>query len=140
MQAKKILNTVDPFQEMIAFETLWALDGMTESKLTKLFKNDCNTSTLLLPTQVLERFSKIDPNSIALIQSEILSYIKTKIGRFSVCLNGDFQYPADLRKVKHPIELFYYGGNLDLLNAPSISIVGATEASHVGTSLATRMA
>lgn len=149
MYAKQFFNTIDPLEETIAFESLWALEGMTESKLTGLFKSASNDSPLL-PTQALEKlkreylcnrdFSKINIQPIDSIRSDVLSYIKTKMGQFSICLNGDFQYPKDLRKAKHPLELFYYRGNLDLLNARLISIVGAREASQEGVLRATRLA
>lgn len=137
MLANKVLNTINPFEEVLAYEMLWALDGMTETKMTTLFK-----SGDLLPTTVFESLhpQTLVPNEdITFLKMEVQNYIKSKIGNFSVCLNGDYQYPQDLRKAKHPIELFYFKGNLDLLNMKSVSIVGAREVSNDGKMRAERL-
>lgn len=138
MLAKNIINTLNPLEEVISYEVLWALDGMTESKMTELFKQHNG-----LPSEVLAHLypQELIPNEeINLIRSQVTDYLQTKIGKFSVCLNHDFQYPSDLRKAKHPIELFYYRGNLDLLNTRSISIVGAREVTSEGRLRAERLA
>jgi DNA processing protein len=130
MLNNKILNTLNPLEEVIAYETLWSLEGMTESKMTKTFKNSD-----ALPTTILEALMP-DPK----VKTQVENYIKSKIGNFSVCINQDFQYPKDLRRAKHPIELFYYQGNLDLLNTRSISIVGARKVTPEGKLRAERLA
>lgn len=131
-------NVINPFDEVLAYETLWALDGMTESKMTTLFK-----SNELLPTEALEGLyptALIQNDEIVELKSKVEKFIQTKLGTFSVCINGDFQYPKDLRKAKHPIELFYFKGNLDILNSKSISIVGAREVTQKGKLRAERLA
>jgi DNA processing protein len=138
MLAKNIINTLNPLDEVISYEALWALEGMTETKMTELFKEHHG-----LPSEVLGHLypQRLIPHEeINLIKSQVTDYLQTKIGKFSVCLNHDFQYPMDLRKAKHPIELFYYKGNLDLLNTRSISIVGAREVSSDGRLRAERLA
>lgn len=137
MLLNKVLNTINPFEEVLAYEMLWALEGMTESKMTSLFM-----ASDLLPTVVLENLhpqSLIRNEEIPSLKMKVQDYIKSKIGNFSVCLNGDYQYPQDLRKAKHPIELFYFKGNLDLLNMKSVSIVGAREVSSDGKLRAERL-
>ncbi len=48
MLAEQIQNTINPLQEVIAYETLWAMEGMTETKMTELFKkNDALPSVVL---------------------------------------------------------------------------------------------
>ncbi len=138
MLTDKILNTLNPLDEVVAYETIWSLEGMTETKITEAFKY-----SEALPSEVLER---LHPNSLlpnqefTQFKSKVEKYIRTKIGNFSVCISQDFQYPQDLRKAKHPIELFYYKGNLDLLNTKSISIVGARKATDEGKLRAQRLA
>ena len=133
-----LINTINPFEEVLAYEVLWALDGMTETKMTELFKSGTD-----LPSEVLEKLypqSLLSNTEITEFKSEVKAYLQTKLGKFSVCINGDFQYPKDLRRAKHPIELFYFKGNLDLLNSKSISIVGAREVSPEGRARAERLA
>jgi len=134
----KIFNAINPFDEVLAYELLWAQEGMTESKMTSLFN-----SGDLLPSVILENISpqSLVPNELQLaLKSRVTQLLQSKIGKFSVCINGDYQYPQDLRRAKHPIELFYFKGNLDLLDTKLLSIVGAREVSHEGKLRAERLA
>jgi DNA processing protein len=138
MQLSGFLNTINPLEEVLSYEVLWALDGMTETKMTNLFSDGHQ-----LPSKVLEnRYpqSLVPDEDLVTLKSDVTEFIQKKIGSFSVCINGDFQYPKDLRRAKHPIELFYYKGNLDLLNSKSISVVGAREVTESGRIRAERLA
>lgn len=138
MSVAELVNTINPFEEVLAYEVLWALDGMTETKMTELFKSGSE-----LPSEVLEKIypQTLFPNEkVVDLKAKVKGYLQMKLGKFSVCINGDFQYPKDLRKAKHPIELFYFKGNLDLLNSKTISIVGAREVSEKGKARADRLA
>jgi len=138
MQLSGFLNTINPLEEVLSYEVLWALDGMTETKMTNLFSDGHK-----LPSKVLEnRYpqSLVPDEDLVTLKSDVTEFIQKKIGSFSVCINGDFQYPKDLRRAKHPIELFYYKGNLDLLNSKSISVVGAREVTESGRIRAERLA
>lgn len=137
MLANRIINTLNPLEEVLAYETLWAIDGMTEAKMTDLFKKTDD-----LPSKVLGHLfqpSLLNDNPVDILKKKVADYISTKLGSFSVCLYRDFQYPDGLRKAKHPIEMFYYRGNLDLLDTPSLSIVGAREVSEEGYKRAIRL-
>lgn len=138
MQTAGIFNTINPLEEVISYEVLWSLSSMTETKMTSLFSNRNQ-----LPSQVLENLypkSLVPDEDFIELKNDVAEFIQKKLGSFSVCINGDFQYPADLRKAKHPIELFYYKGNLDLLKSKSISIVGAREVTESGRIRAERLA
>ena len=116
---------------MLSYETLWAIDGMSEAKLSQLFREED-----ALPSVVLEKFNKKDLFNTSKIDDSLLqkvdTFLKNKIGNFSIVVNRDFQYPLELRKAKHPVEIFYYKGNLDLIKTRSVSIVGARKASEDG--------
>lgn len=122
---------ISPYEEMIAYETLWALQGMSEKKLSTIFKENDD-----LPSRVLNKLYPTslipDDEPIDAIRNDIIDFIKPKLGSFSIVLNRDFQYPIGLRDAMHPIELFYYKGNLDLLSTGCISIVGARKVSPEG--------
>lgn len=136
MELFALNNVVNPFDEAIAYEVLWALQGMTEKKLAQHFKGGFK-----LPTDVLRQIKGIIPHQeIIELEKDVKSYLLKKAGTFSVCVHGDFQYPEDLRQANYPIELFYYRGNLDLLSTKSLSIVGARKASQAGLSRAARLA
>lgn len=56
-----------------------------------------------------------------------------------MCVNGSFNYPAKLREAENPLELFYYKGDLTLLDEKSLSIVGARESSDEGVKRAAKI-
>ena len=62
-----------------------------------------------------------------------------KLSGFSVSVFGTFQYPEKLRKSQHPIELFYYKGDIGLLESPSISVVGARKSTEDGLKRAAKL-
>ena len=132
-QSEFVINT---FQEVIAYETLWAIEGMTEKKLGNLFARYD-----MLPSEVLrhEFSSLIEDERITKLKNDIQEFLREKLGSFSVSIYRDFQYPHSLRKAKYPIELFYYKGNLDLLNTKSVSIVGSRKVSDEGKLRAERL-
>ena len=119
---------IDPFEEAVAYETLWTIKGMTEKKLSDVF-----TQYDAMPSDVLKNFLGMIPDEdLKQHISEVRKYLQSRFSKFSISINRDFQYPTELRKVKNPIELFYYKGNLDLLTTKAVSIVGARKVSKDG--------
>ena len=125
--------TISPFEEMLHYEALWALPQMTETKISGLFTHG------ELPSLVASSLPDQDLSALRELIPKVESYISKEKG-FSVCLNGDYQYPPRLRDARHPVDLFYYKGDLSLLNVPSISIVGARSAGAEGKARARRLA
>lgn len=133
-----INNTISPFKEMLSYETLWSIDGMTEAKLGNLFKQFDD-----LPSTVLEKYccqTNLLEDPISELQEKVLNFLEPKLNKFSIVVNRDFQYPIELRDAKYPTELFYYKGNLDILKTPCVSVVGARQASEDGRTRAKRLA
>lgn len=115
---------LSPFKELVAYEYLWSEQGSS-------FKKIAETLSLKdkLPSEIVEeKFGFIPPAEYA----EIEAYLKEKIGQFSVMLKENAQYPEKLLDAKYPIDLFYYRGDLGLLDTPSISIVGARKVTPEG--------
>lgn len=117
-------NTISIFDEVIAYETLWGIQNETLRTISSMFKKN-----KVLPTQLLKQ--KADLFETPKIKEEVTKYISSKKG-FSVCVFGDFQYPMRLQEAKYPIELFYYKGDLGLLESPCVSVVGARKCSEEG--------
>jgi DNA processing protein len=113
-------NTISPYEEMIAYETLWNKQNQSLKTLSELFKHD-----RALPSQILQR-SLFDDDI-----NTIREFLKSKSG-FSVAIHGDFQYPQKLRSAKYPLELFYYKGDIGLLERRCISIVGSRQCTKDG--------
>jgi len=120
-------NIITPYEEMLSYETLWAMEGMTETNLSKLFE-EYNA----LPSVVLKNQISLFNSDIEKLKNKVEKYLSNKIGKFSIVVNRDFQYPDGLRAAKHPIELFYFKGNLDLLKTRCMSVVGARKVSKEG--------
>jgi len=126
-------STVSPYLEMLHYESLWALPGMTEGRITDLFSEG------VLPSHISASLDIKDKVAFKQILPKVEAFL-AKLAGFSVCLNGDYQYPERLRDARHPVDLFYYKGDLSLLNIPGISIVGARSAGPEGIARASRLA
>lgn len=127
-------KSISPYQEMLAYETLWAIPGMTEAKLSAFFKQKDELPSKILESLDLQPQSRFieEPTKLVDLKDTISKYLDKKLGSFSIVVNRDYQYPVGLRHTKHPIELFYYKGNLDLLTSKSVSVVGARKATDAG--------
>jgi DNA processing protein len=113
-------NTISPYEEMIAYEALWSQQNQSLKTLSELFKHDRG-----LPSQILQRDLFGDDIN------RVKEFLKSKSG-FSVAIHGDFQYPKKLRSAKYPLELFYYKGDIGLLERRCISIVGSRQCTEDG--------
>lgn len=124
-------NSISPYEEMLAFEYLYSLDKSSLKKITEM-----TVLSGLLPTQALAQISgMLEPEGMA----EVQEYIKEKLGAFSVAVNNTTAWPDKLRESARPTPLFYYEGNISLLELPSISIVGSRKASEDGIKRAARL-
>ena len=136
-------NVISPQEEMSAYETLWAMEGIKESRLKELFKE-------YIPSEALKRVGQYEQReffpaeqSFEKIQDKVNKFLKDSLGdklsTFSIVINKSVQYPENLIN-DYPIGLFYYRGNLDILGLRCISIVGARTPSPAGISKAKRLA
>lgn len=129
-----LLNSVvvSPYNELLAYEHLYAKEGMTLKKITEL-----TVGSNLLPTEAEKAtFGFIDEPKF----KEIDDYVESKIGRFSVAINRTPSWPSKLIDSRRPSPLLYYRGNIGLLDKKSVSVVGARKASKNGLSRAFKIA
>jgi DNA processing protein len=122
--------SISPYKEIIAYEYLWSKPNSSVKTIAeKLSRKD------ILPSEVVEEekdalFSDIDRRT-----GEIRAFIDKKLKirpHFSALLKESPQYPEKLLDAKHPIDLFYYRGNPDLINKKCVSIVGTRQLSDDG--------
>lgn len=130
----EIKNAVSPCEEVVAFETLWGQRSIAPKDIADMF-SDNN----LLPSEIYEIKKKEDLFSFTDLENQVRDYVKSLSG-FSVCINKTFQYPEKLKASSHPVELFYYKGDIGLLESRMISVVGARNASERGLTNARRIA
>ena len=139
MGAQKLtagLNSViDPFEEAIAYETLLALKDSSEARLEKDFP------TLRTPSFERDQFLgeilnvKRENGAAEEIQSYhalVKKYLTSLQTPFGICVRGDFHYPDKFKDARIPPRLFYYRGDLNLLETPCVSVVGSRQASATG--------
>lgn len=128
-------NTISPYDEMVAYETLWGMHSESLKSIAELFQ-----SNPALPSELLRRHESEMLRDASDIRAEVEKFISNFLGAFSVSVHGCFQYPTKLRDAKHPLELFYYRGDIGLIERKCISVVGARKASPDGVRRAARLA
>lgn len=129
------IKPVSPYEEMIAYESIWAIGGMTEKTVAALFSGGGRPSDVWAELTA----DKLD-GALEILRANVEIHLQSKLGRFSVSLHGDYQYPVSLRDADHPIDLFYYKGDLDIVNSPCVSVVGARKCSEEGAARARKLA
>lgn len=129
-----LLNTVSPFEEMTAYEAIWSWCRGSLKDVAHLFERFETVPTQLLSRIQKERVLQTDVNV-----DTVRSFLERLRG-YSVSLHGDFVYPVRLRDAKHPVELFYYRGDIGLTRMRSVSVVGARKSSVAGLKRAARVA
>ncbi|MEM9447821.1 MAG: DNA-processing protein DprA [Cyanobacteria bacterium P01_E01_bin.6] len=117
-------NTFSPALEISSYEALWTRYN-TYPQLAKLFKRFEHA----LPSTVVSE-EGFTPEEIQSIEREVESIFSFK--KYASLFYRDFEYPERLRDARHPVEVLYYRGNLDLLSSKSVAVVGARKASEDG--------
>jgi DNA processing protein len=117
-------NVIHPVLEVTSYEALWTRYSTT-TQLATLFKR----FNYALPSDVAraEGFSIDDVECIKRELEWLMPF-----HRYAALFHGDFEYPSRLRDALHPIEVVYYRGNLNLLAAPAIAVIGSRTASEMG--------
>ena len=139
MQAVQINGVISPCEEMNAYETLWGYNGASVKQVANQFDTlRKSVDEAVFPSQVLESVQQSD-QEITQLHADVAQFLKQKQG-FSIAVDGTFQYPEKLRDAKYPIALFYYQGDINLTDTPTISVVGSRACSKEGISRARKLA
>ena len=137
--------SLSPYKEMLAYETLWALENNIETVKEKDLRQWFKTYS---PSEALEQMPAqtelLSPNQeFRQIKEKVSKFLnnslKNELKTLSIVVNKGFQYPENLRN-QYPIGLFYCKGNLDILGTACISIVGARKATPQGINKAKTLA
>ena len=91
-------NVISPYNEMIAYETLWAIEGIKEKNLKKFFNDYTPSETLeQIPSQSDFFLSRETSDETKKKVSEFLkNSLANKLNTFSIVVNKNFQYPDKL--------------------------------------------
>jgi DNA processing protein len=107
---------------MGAYEALWCQGKATFKALAERFREQ-----QALPSDLVDEQTA---RSTAKRTLEVLH--KANVSRFSVRVHGEIEYPEKLRDAAHPVELLYYQGWWNLLETPSVAVVGTRNPSPEG--------
>ncbi len=127
-------NTISVYNEIISYEIIYAIQGMTEKRF-----NNLTNEYGYKPSVILNNLKNLE-NTILKLQNNVIEFIRPKLQNFSICIKNTYQFPSGLNDALYPISLFYYKGNLDLISSQSISIVGSRKCSDIGKARAQKMA
>lgn len=113
---------LSPWLEMGAYEFLWTKAGQSFRTLAELFRDgQAAPSDLVIPT-VAEKFAK---DAIEILRN-------AKVESFGIRLQGTGDYPDRLLDAKYPVQLLYFQGWWDLVETPSVAVVGTRNPSLDG--------
>ena len=124
-------SVLSPYKELISYEYLWSLQGSSFKRMAEQL-----TNTNYLPSELINSNLFRDTN----LYNEVRDFITPRLKNFSVMFKENFQFPQRLLNAKNPIDMFYYRGNLDILESKSISIVGSRKMSFNGAARAHKLA
>lgn len=127
-------STVSPYEELLAYEYLYAQDGMTLRKITSM-----TVGMGKYPTQVMEEGAGLfDPRKTELY-CDIEGYLSGRIGTFDLAINGTPSWPERLSDSQRPAPVLYYQGSISLVDKRSVAVVGSRKATDSGMELASRI-
>ena len=124
------IKVISPYNELLAYEFLWAQDHSSLKKMAETLSLQAK-----LPSEVINEFEPDLFGSFNQRKNIISEFIEKKIKTppsFSFLIKESPQFPEKLLDAKYPINLFYYRGNPDLVNTDCISVVGTRKISNEG--------
>jgi len=125
-----IERPISPWREMGAYEWLWTKARQSFKTIADLFRNQENAmpSDFVLP-EIAEKCARD--------ATEILR--QALVERFGIRLYGTAEYPIGLRDAKNPVQLLYFQGWWDLVQTPSVAVVGTRKPSDAGIARAKKL-
>ena len=117
------IDTIDAALELGAYETLWCEHNASFKSIAEKFaeRDDARPSDFVPEEEARETGLRV------------LGKLRERIdGWFNLRLHGELEYPERLRDATHPIELLYFQGWWDLVDTPSVAVVGTRKPSDDG--------
>ncbi|HBI18993.1 MAG TPA: DNA processing protein DprA [Brevundimonas sp.] len=125
------LGAISPKLELGAYEALWLEQGATFKTLADRFAKD--------PTALPSDF--VPPGQALAAADEVLAKLKASgVHQFGVRINHAGDYPKKLRDARYPVELLYYQGAWEIVEARGVAVVGSRKASPEGRQRAAQIA
>jgi DNA processing protein len=125
------IRAISPMKEMGAYEALWAKSDTSFASLAEKFRQNPDKLPSEFVTEYETRYF-----------SDIVRGMLRDAGikHFGVRIHRAGEYPKNLRDAEDPVELLYYRGWWDLVETPSVAVVGTREPSSEGIERTTLLA
>lgn len=117
------IDLIDASLELGAYEVLWCQHKASFKSLAEKFAahHDSRPSDFVPETEAREAGNRV----IATIRERV-------DGWFNLKLRGELEYPRRLQDATYPVELLYFQGWWDLIDTPSVAVVGTRKPSYQG--------
>ena len=117
------IDAIDAELELGAYETLWCEPNASFSSIAKKFLQYRGARPSdFVPSEVARETGK---RVIVKLRERLDSW-------FGLRLHGEIDYPFRLRDASTPVELLYFQGWWDLVESPSVAVVGTRNPSEQG--------
>lgn len=126
------LRAISPSVELGAYEALWARPEMSFQKMAELFRAHPGA----LPSDILAD----KPAALEMAERVLGILRKRKVDHFGMRFHGAGEYPLKLRDAKFPVEVLYFRGWWNLLELPSVAVVGTRQPTPEGLRRARKLA
>ena len=122
---------VDTRAEIGAYEHLWQQANTTTKRMAELFEANPGS----LPSDLVDKATAEEA-----AEKVFEHFAKRGIKRFGVRINGTSDYPARLRDAVEPVEVLYFLGSWELVEAPRrVAVVGTRNVSPEGAARTRRL-
>jgi hypothetical protein len=109
-------RAISPMLEMGAYEALWAQEDATAKRVADIFRRNPDA----LPSDLISA-AKADE-----MARWVMGYHSERgVEGFGVRVHRAGEYPKKLRDARHPVEVLQFRGVWNLVEAPSVAVVGA---------------
>ena len=114
------IRAISPLNEMGAYEALWAKSETSFRSLAEKFREFPDR----LPSDFVEEYEA------DYFRRRVLEMLRESgVTQFGLRIHRAGEYPKKLRDAEDPVELLYYRGWWDLVETPSVAVVGTREPS-----------
>lgn len=116
-------RVLSPMLEMGAYEALWSGENATAKRIADLFRRNPDA----LPSDLVPR-----ETALQMAHWVVAYHEKNGVTRFGVRVHRAGEYPAKLRDARHPVEVLQFRGLWNLVEAPSVAVVGTRKPTKEG--------
>ena len=124
------LSAISPFHEMGAYEALWSSPKTTFKSLAEKFASHPGS----IPSSFVPE-DQAHEYAVSVKQK----FEEAGIHNFGVRVHGGAEYPEKLQDAVYPVELLYYQGWWDLVESPSVAVVGTRHPTRKGCARARKL-